>query len=79
MGNGKLVVDRAGVRRLLYSEGVKQAISQVAMSKARNMGSGYGVDTFNGFDRVHAIIKPGTKEAAEDNMQNNTMLKGVGR
>ena len=79
MANGKLVVDRAGVRQLLYSEGVKQAIVQVAMSKANNMGGGYGVETFNGFDRVHAIIKPNTQAAADENLQSNTMLKGVGK
>ena len=79
MAKGKLVVDRAGVRRLLYSEGTKQAITKVAESKANNMGSGYVVETFYGYDRVHAIIKPGTVDAATDNMQNNTMLKGVGK
>lgn len=67
------------VRRLLYSREVEGVLTQKAEQIKANCGSNYVVETMRGHDRVRAIVKTGDDSAAADNLDNNTLLKAVGK
>lgn len=40
--------------------------------------AGEGYEVMQGFDRVSVLVKPATQKAAQDNLENNTLLKAMG-
>lgn len=74
--NLKIELNYAAVGELLRSESVASYLMSVAGGVASAAGEEY--DTMQGYDRVSVIVKPATKRAAQDNYDNNTLLKAVG-
>jgi hypothetical protein len=67
-----------GVQALLKSGemmGMCKSLAEGIASRAG--GAGYQVTTHTGPTRVNASVMTATKEAARDNMKNNTLLKAV--
>ena len=77
MSKLKFELDKAGVGQLLKSQEMQGVLNGYAAGIAARAGEGYEMDTFVGFDRAHAIVKPVTSEARQDNLENNTLLKAV--
>jgi len=74
--NLKIELNYAAVGELLRSESVASYLMSVAGGVASAAGEEY--DTMQGYDRVSVIVKPATKRAEQDNLENNTLLKAVG-
>lgn len=72
----KVELNRAGVGELLRSEAVASYLMGVAGGVASAAGEEY--DTMQGFDRVSVIVKPATRRAEQDNLENNTLLRATG-
>lgn len=77
MNNFRFKLDRKGVRALLQSEEMMGVCQEHAQQIAKRAGEGYEVTTHTGRTRVNASVKPLTREAWVDNMQNNSLLKAV--
>lgn len=77
--NGTLVVHSQEVRKILYSETLKSALLELGGDIQRGLGDGYSSKVFYGHDRVSVIVGADSKEAVNDNLQNNTLLKAVGK
>lgn len=74
--NLKIELNYAAVGELLRSEAVASYLTGVAGGVASAAGEEY--DTMQGYDRVSVIVKPATRRAEQDNLDNNTLLKAVG-
>ena len=77
MSKVRIELNRAGVGALLKSDEVKNFIKSEADRRAQGLGDGYATDTHVAGTRVLASIFTETREAAEENMENNTLLKAV--
>lgn len=77
--NGTLLLDKYAVRRILYSDELREALKEVAEPIARRAGRDNVVEMMNGHDRCRAIVKTNSEEAAKKNVRNNTLLKAVGK
>ena len=78
MSKVRFELNRAGVKELLQSPETGAIVTEHAYQVQGRAGEGYEVDTFTGFDRVHATVYPATYEARKDNYDNNTLLKARG-
>ena len=79
MAKTKIVLNREGVRRLLQSSEMMAICEEHANKALNSLGSGYTVTTMTGKNRVNASIYAESHEAKRDNMENNTILKALGR
>ena len=77
MSKVKVEINYAGVGALLKSDEVRSFIGAEAERRAQSLGDGYGTDTYMAGSRVIASIYTETAEAAQENMENNTLLKAV--
>lgn len=68
----------AGVRQLLQSAEMMNAVTSLANKARSRLGSGYEVSTMTGRNRVNAEIRTATAEAAKENSKSNTLLKALG-
>lgn len=75
MSKGKFKLNYAAVGELLHSDGVANACLAAANKVAANAGNGYKVVSMP----TRVIVVPGTKSAAQDNLDNNTLLKAAHR
>lgn len=73
----KVKLNYAGVGELLRSAEMKDCLAEIAAEKAAALGSGYGTDTYSAPTRVIASVFTETREAYQDNLQNNTLLKSL--
>lgn len=74
-------LNRAGVRALLQSDavaGICESVASDVLARLPDAG-GYEVSTYRGKTRVNVSIGAVTPEARKDNLENNTLLKAVGR
>ena len=78
MSKVKFELNKNGVRELLQSPETGNIVSEYAYQVLSRAGNGYDIDSFTGFDRVHAIVSAATYEAQKDNYDNNTLLKALG-
>ena len=78
MSKIKVELIREGVGELLKSDDVAAVCKQYAEAVASRAGDGYTVDTFVGKTRVNAMVSAETKEAYNENLKNNTLLKALG-
>lgn len=67
-----------GVRQLLKSEEMKNALSEYAKMVQNRVGEGYSVSKYTGKTRANASVHAETNEAKRDNLKNNTLLKALG-
>ena len=75
MAKMKFELNHAGVVQLLKSPEMQSVIESEANGVSNRAGDGYQVRY--GRDRVVAFVETGTDAAAQDNMDNNTLLKAV--
>lgn len=78
MGN-KFKLNYAGVRELLNSEEIRGVCQQFADEIAATAGEGHEASTFRGFDRVHGSVKAVSDAAKQNTLDNNHLLKAVGK
>lgn len=70
-------LNRAGVRELLRSDEMESVLIQYAQEVSRNAGEGYNV--WKGSNRSNVSVRAVTAKAEQDNLENNTLLKAVGK
>ena len=70
-------LNRQGVRELLRSDEMMQAVKAEADAAVASLGAGYEADTHIGKNRVNASVYAVSNAAKRDNLQNNTILKAV--
>lgn len=75
----KFKLNYAGVRELLNGEEIRGVCQQFADEIAANAGEGHEASTFKGFDRVHGSVKAVSDEAKKNTLDNNHLLKAVGK
>lgn len=78
MAKIRIELNSEGIRQMLKGAEVEQAVGDVAKQIADRAGTGYGSDTKQMPGRVVASAFTETKEAMQDNMENNTLLKAMG-
>lgn len=71
----KLVLNNSGIQEYLKSGEVQGLVLETAQGITNNL-QGYRVESWP--TRNIVFIYPETKEAQEDNFDNNTLLKAVG-
>ena len=77
MSNVKVVLNTAGVRQLLQSQEMKSICEEQAQKAVSRLGSGYEVTSMTGKTRVNASVVAITRDAVNENMKNNTVLKAL--
>lgn len=65
------------ILKLMQSEGMKNILEAKAQEIADRCGSGYASDTKLMGTRWIASAYTATEEAMQDNLQNNTLMKGI--
>lgn len=75
----RVVPNAAGIREMLTSAGVSDAVMGVAEQIAGRAGAGYvAVRGTSSTVRAHAFARTDTPEAMRDNARNATLLKSMG-
>lgn len=77
MADVRIEVDYKAVGRLLKSEDVANALSKITSDIADRVGDEYQTDTKVMGTRVIASVYTEDKSALQDNLDNNTLLKGA--
>lgn len=73
-------LNSVGIRELLKSAEIQSALNETAEAVARRAGSGYKVVPGTlGKTRANVRVQAATKEANKDNLENNTLLKALGK
>ena len=67
-----------GIEALLSGGEVRDMVGAEAQRIASAAGSGYGTDVRKVGDRMRGEAYTATKEAMQDNLENNTLLKAAG-
>lgn len=75
---GKLELNKAGVGALLRSAEIVAATQEMAQAVRQRCGAGYETDTHNAGQRMICSVYTATDEAAQDNLDNNTLLRAIG-
>ena len=75
MAKVKFELNRAGVAHLMKSPEMRSVIESYANGISDRAGEGY--DIKYGRTRAVAFVQTGTEETAQDNLDNNTLLKAV--
>lgn len=78
MSRVKFELNRPGVGELLKSQEALSVCQEYASQVAGRAGDGYEITTHVGKTRVNASVAAATYEAAQDNYENNTLLKALG-
>ena len=78
MADVRIELNSKGIEALLSGQETKQMVSEAARQIANAAGSGYETDVRKVGDRVRGEAYTGTKEAMQDNLENNTLLKATG-
>lgn len=77
MGKYEIVLNSNGVRELLQSQWIQAICEEQAQLMLNQLGADYEMESFLGFDRVHVLVKTGNDRAAQQNLDDNTILKAV--
>ncbi len=77
MAKYTLELNRSGVRELLRSDEMLAIVSEHAQATLNSCGSGYEMDARLGTNRARARVTTTTRQAASDNLKNNTLLKAL--
>lgn len=76
--SNRFELDTAGVRELLQSEEMKNALHEVASEVQARCGEGYEIDIAVMPTRAIAAVYAADDNAVRDNSSNNTLLKALG-
>ena len=79
MGKNKLVLRKKEVQEILKSDGIKESLEELCQQVVDAAGPGYEYQIKMGKKRLHAKVRPKTKEAKKDNLENNSLLKAFGK
>lgn len=74
----KVTLSSKGIREMLKSKEAMQVCKDYAYAAQSKLGSGYEVTYMTGQLRVNAEVAAVSKEAIQENLKNNTILKAVG-
>lgn len=77
MTNVEIKLNSEGVQELLKSDEMQVLLSELASSKVGQAGGGYEYSVKVGQRRAYANIYPASKEAYQDNLDNNTLEKVI--
>lgn len=78
MAKVRIKLNSKGIRSLLSGSEVRGMVKTEAERIAAAAGDGYEVDVRKVGDRLRGEAFTATKEAMQDNMENNTLLKATG-
>ena len=78
MSSVKVVLNQAAVGALLRSPEMMAICEEQAQELADQLGEGYEVKSFTGFDRVHSLVIASSEKAIKENLENNSMLHAMG-
>lgn len=73
----RLELNEAGIQELLKEIGTN-VCGPMAANIAASCGEGYAADTHDVGNRVVASVYTDSAEAAQDNLENNTILRNLG-
>lgn len=73
----RIELNSDGIRALLKSPEMEAAMASYGAEVAARAGDGYEMDTRVGSSRVNARIWTATKDAVNDNLENNTLLTSL--
>lgn len=79
MGNVEIILDSEGIQELLKSDEIMDVLRGQAKKALSGLNSGYAMSEYKGKTRGNVSIYANTKEAYKDNLENNTLLKVVGK
>ncbi len=74
----ELKLNSDGIKELLKSDEIAAACKEQADAIASRAGDGYEVTTRQYPERIAYAVNAETKEARQDNLKNNTLLKALG-
>jgi len=77
MSKVRIELDDAGVQAILKGPEMQEILKEYGQQKATQAGDGYNYAVHVHQKRAVANIYPDSKEAAQDNYDNNTLLKVV--
>lgn len=78
-GKNTLRLNYDTVRQMLNSKELVDALTKLAEQKKDTLGDGYAIEQQKTKDRVRILIKTDSEKAVQENLDNNTLLKAVGR
>ena len=78
-GKNTLRLNYDTVRQMLNSKELVDALTKLAEQKKDTLGVGYAIAQQKTKDRVRILIKTDSEKAVQDNLDNNTLLKAVGK
>ena len=78
MAKVELEMNDAGIQALLKGTEVREILEKESSRIARAAGEGYGSEIGHGQKRLIGKAFTETKEAMQDNMENNTLLHAAG-
>lgn len=74
----EVVLNRAGVREMLRSDGMMRICEAKARTMVNQLGAGYEMSTHVGTNRVNASVSTASASARSENLKRNTILKALG-
>lgn len=74
----RIELDSAGIVEVLKSPEVAEYCTSLAETKRAEAGEGYILSPHMGAKRFNVKVVADSKNAAEDNLDNNTLLKTMG-
>ena len=75
---GNVVVDYEALGNILRSTEMRNLTKEKANEIAERCGTGYATDEYNAGQRFVCSVYTEDKSAYKDNLENNTLLKGLG-
>lgn len=78
-GKNTLRLNYDTVRQMLNSQELVGELTKLAEQKKETLGDGYVIEQQKTKDRVRILIKTNSEKAVQDNLDNNTLLKAVGK
>ena len=78
MAKVKIELQSNGIRKLMSSEEVIEALEEKAKLVKNIAGEGYDISRYSGLSRANVSVYADTKKARQDNIENNTLLKALG-
>lgn len=73
MNRIKIVLNKAGVRKVLKSAPAQELCLEKAKEYAAQAGAGYAAEARNYPERSGAAVYPGDEDAWRDNLENKTL------
>ena len=77
MSKSVVELNSSAVRDFLKSPEMEQMCREIATQACNRCGPGYETDSYQGRNRVNAMVWAESKAAKRDNSKNNTILKAL--